>query len=89
MALDAVIESGRAMSYYWALVEHVDNRKLRELSKREEKDKFGLFYDNGLSANLDQACLEWRPLLLAVMEISVEPRRLDIQNALKRFTGVA
>lgn len=72
------------MSYYWALVEHVDNQKLKALSNKNMDEQFGLFHDSGLAGSLNQACEDWQSLLLAIMEINVEPNRLDLQAALTR-----
>jgi hypothetical protein len=75
-------EALAAMSYYWALVENIPVKRLKALQSAEVK--YGLFYDEGLSSHLNTACVDWKDLLTAMMEVDVEPNRLDIQAALHR-----
>ncbi len=70
------------MSYYWAFVENIPVKRLKALQSAE--DKYGLFYDQGLSSNLNEACVDWKDLLTAIIEVDVEPNRLDLQAALHR-----
>ena len=84
LTLSTLIQSGRAMSYYWAFTENVSPQVLRRLSERSMEDKYGLFWDKGMAASINQTCEEWADLLVAIMSISVEPNRLDLQAALTR-----
>ena len=73
------------MSYYWAIVENIPVKGLKYLQNSESK--YGLFYDHqgSMSTNhMNEVCSDWRDLLTAIMEIDVEPNRLDIQAALVR-----
>ena len=81
-AIVDIAQESTAMSYYWAVLENIPAKRLRHLQNSIEK--YGLFYDNGLSTNLNEACVDWKDLLTAIMEIDVEPNRLDIQAALVR-----
>ena len=88
--LEEVASLGRAMSIYWCLVEHVDPSRLRKYKSKPLSDRegIGLFYSKSLgdsSLNLDMASSEWTELLKAIIQISVEPRRTDIEKALGRF----
>ena len=86
-SIQEIASLGRAMSLYWALCEHVPNDKIRKYKAKDMDDRVGLFYSAGLAENLDEACCEWKPLLKEMIEINVEPKRLDIEKALDRFSG--
>ena len=57
-------------------------KRLKALQSAEVK--YGLFYDEGLSTHLNEACVDWKDLLTAIIAVDVEPNRLDLQAALHR-----
>ena len=84
MLINAVIAAGRAMSFRWIFAQHVDVRKLRILSAQPKGKKTGLFWTEDLNTHLNEACEEWKDLLCAIVNVNVEPSRVDLSNALDR-----
>ena len=74
------------MAYFRALCEHVDTKALTAFKKDR---KVGLFYDKSMMEvkYVQQACVEHRVLLRAILEINPEPPRVELQQALDRLNA--
>ena len=73
------------MSIYQCLCEYVPAKTLRAYASKPMEDRVGIFFNDGLAEHLDEACVDWRQLLMAIITVSVEPKRLDIEKALGRL----
>ena len=87
MQLEEVASLGRAMSLYWALLEQVPPATVKKHKAKKMEDRVGMFYNSGLAEHLDEACKDWKDLLMEIIQLSVEPKRTDLERALARFDG--
>ena len=78
------------MNYHWALCEHVPpHRLLTAKDSTTPKECRGLFYQASMQEPqfLDRSVEEWEALLGCVIRISVEPKLVDLIQALDRLNA--
>ena len=73
--IEGVIAAGRSMTYYWALCEHVSAETIEKVKDKKLK---GLFYSKDMEETLclDEKCKGNADLLMAIMKIDVEAKRI-------------